>query len=101
MLLRIGDVDNDESFNEKISPFFHTEKIIAPLFIAQGENDPRVSKVETEKIVSLLKERGKEVEYVLYENEGHSILRPLNRMDLFDRIEKFLAKHLGGRHEQL
>eukprot|EP00551_Chaetoceros_affinis_P009387 CAMPEP_0203666992 /NCGR_PEP_ID=MMETSP0090-20130426/3910_1 /ASSEMBLY_ACC=CAM_ASM_001088 /TAXON_ID=426623 /ORGANISM="Chaetoceros affinis, Strain CCMP159" /LENGTH=718 /DNA_ID=CAMNT_0050531023 /DNA_START=434 /DNA_END=2589 /DNA_ORIENTATION=- len=99
MLLRIGDVNTDSGFNEKISPFFHTENIVAPVLIVQGANDPRVSQVETEKIVSRLKDEGKEVDYIFYEDEGHNILKPLNRMDLFDRIEKFLAQHLGGRYE--
>ena len=99
MLLRIGNVDEDDSFNRKISPFFHVDKINAPLFIAQGGNDPRVKQSETEKIVSLMREKQKSIEYILYPDDGHNILRPLNRLDLFGRIEKFLSKHLGGRYE--
>lgn len=99
MRMRIGPADTDDEFNERISPFFHIDNIKVPLFIAQGENDPRVNVCDTEEMISSLNEKGKDVEYMLFPGEGHNILRPLNRMKLYDRIEMFLAKHLGGRYE--
>ena len=100
MLLKIGDVDNDEEFNRKISPLFHVDKIKAPLLIGQGANDPRVKQSEADQIAFSMAEKKIPVEYVLYPDEGHGFARPDNRIDFNGRAELFLAKHLGGRAEE-
>ena len=38
---RVGDAENDEELNRRISPLFHLDKIRCPLGIAHGKNDPR------------------------------------------------------------
>lgn len=92
---RIGDADTDEVLNRRISPLFHADKIKAPLLIAQGANDPRVKKHEADQMFNVMKEKGLEVEYVLYPDEGHGFSRPPNRFDFILRAEVFLAKHIG------
>lgn len=52
---RVGDVENDQAFNEKISPFYHADKIKAPLLIGQGANDPRVKQAEADQIYNAMK----------------------------------------------
>ena len=99
MLLKIGDVDADEAFNEKISPLYHVDKIVAPLLIGQGANDPRVKQAEADQIAFGMARKQIPVEYVLYPDEGHGWARPANRIDFNGRTEDFLAKHLGGRAE--
>eukprot|EP00871_Galdieria_phlegrea_P000821 jgi/Galph1/173/GphlegSOOS_G4978.1 len=99
LLLRIGPADEDEEFNKKISPLFHVRRIRAPLLIAQGANDPRVKKRESDQIVSEMLGLGIFVEYVLYPDEGHGFARPENRMDFLGRAEVFLSKYLKGRCE--
>ena len=66
MLLKIGDVDADEAFNEKISPLYHVDKIVAPLLIGQGANDPRVKQAEADQIAFSMAKKDIPVEYVLY-----------------------------------
>mmetsp|Transcript_80688 Transcript_80688/g.152500 ORF Transcript_80688/g.152500 Transcript_80688/m.152500 type:complete len:738 (+) Transcript_80688:40-2253(+) len=100
MLLKIGDVDNDMDFNEKISPLFHVDNICAPLLIGQGANDPRVKQAEADQIAFSMKAKDIPVEYVLYPDEGHGFARPANRIDFNGRVELFLAEHLGGRAEE-
>ena len=99
MLLKIGDVDGDAAFNEKISPLFHVDNIQAPLLIGQGANDPRVKQAEADQIAFAMQAKDIEVEYVLYPDEGHGFARPPNRIDFNGRTELFLEKHLGGRAE--
>jgi len=99
MLRKIGDVDGDAAFNERISPLFHVENIQAPLLIGQGANDPRVKQAEADQIAFAMADKGIPVEYVLYPDEGHGWARPPNRIDFNGRSELFLAKHLGGRAE--
>jgi dipeptidyl aminopeptidase/acylaminoacyl peptidase len=70
-----------------------------PVLIAQGENDPRVKRAESEQIVEAMKEHGIDHEYAMYENEGHGLTKPENRLDFYHRADRFLAKHLGGRAE--
>ena len=96
---RIGDVETDEAYNEKISPLFHADKIRVPLIIAQGANDPRVNIREADQMVAALRARKIPVTYVVYTDEGHGFARPDNRLDFYGRVDEFLAKNLGGRSE--
>ena len=66
----------------------------------QGANDPRVKKAESDQIVIALRDRGFPVEYLVAPDEGHGFARPVNNMAMFATIEKFLAKHLGGRFQE-
>ena len=98
--LRVGDVENDDEVNEKISPLFHVDKVKAPLLIAQGANDPRVNIRESNQLVAAMRASELEVGYIVYPDEGHGFARPENRLDFYGRSEEFLARHMGGRLEE-
>ena len=68
--------------------------------MAQGANDPRVKKAESEQIVIALRDRGFPVEYILAPDEGHGFQRPVNSMALWAASETFFAKHIGGRFQE-
>jgi dipeptidyl aminopeptidase/acylaminoacyl peptidase len=95
---RLGSL-NDESALRAMSPLYKADQIVKPLLIGQGANDPRVKQAESDQIVEAMRKTGKEVQYVLYPDEGHGFARPENRMHFFAVAEQFLAKHLGGRAE--
>jgi dipeptidyl aminopeptidase/acylaminoacyl peptidase len=97
--LRVGPVEEDPSYNQRISPLFHVDKIEAPLLIGHGANDPRVKLHESEQIVEALTVRDMSVGFVVYPDEGHGFNRPENNLDWEGRVETFLAEHLGGRSE--
>ena len=99
LALRVGDPDKDEDFLKSRSPLFKADRIKIPLLIAQGANDPRVRRAESERIVEALRNKGKEVEYMVFGDEGHGFSRAENRLKFYAAAEKFLAKHLGGRAE--
>jgi dipeptidyl aminopeptidase/acylaminoacyl peptidase len=82
------------------SPLTSAAKIKTPLMIAQGANDPRVNHAESEQIVIALRDRGFPVEYLLIPDEGHGFARPVNNMASLMAAENFLAKYLGGRHQE-
>ncbi len=94
--LRVGDPVKEEEFLRSRSPLFKADRIKVPLLIAQGANDPRVKRAESEQIVEAMRKAGKPVEYLLFADEGHGFARPENRLKFFAAAEAFLAEHLGG-----
>ncbi|MBI4865453.1 MAG: S9 family peptidase [Candidatus Wallbacteria bacterium] len=96
---RVGNIDTEREFLESRSPLFRAGDIRIPLLIAQGANDPRVKQAEAEQIVAACKAKGKDVQYLLYPDEGHGLVRPDNRLHYYAAVEAFLARHLGGRFE--
>jgi dipeptidyl aminopeptidase/acylaminoacyl peptidase len=99
--VRMGTVDDpkDADLIRNASPLFKADKIVKPLLIGQGANDPRVKQAESEQIVAAIEKNGGNVTYVLYPDEGHGFARPENRIDFNARAEAFLAATLGGRVE--
>ena len=96
---RVGDPNTEEALLKQRSPLFSADKIHIPMLIGQGANDPRVKQAESEQIVAALKANEQYVEYVVYPDEGHGFARPENRLDFYNRTEKFLNRYLGGRVE--
>lgn len=97
---RVGDPETEEEFLKSRSPLFKVDNIKIPMLIAQGANDPRVKQSEAEQIVDAMKSKGIDHEYLLFPDEGHGFVKPENRIKFYSHAEKFLAKHLGGRHEE-
>ena len=93
----IGDPVKDKGLLRKISPLFHADRIKAPIFIAQGANDPRVNKAESDQMVDALRKRGIPVIYMVKNNEGHGFHNEENRFDFYRTMGKFLHRYLGGR----
>jgi dipeptidyl aminopeptidase/acylaminoacyl peptidase len=94
---QIGHPIEDEEILKAVSPLFNADKIRAPLFVAQGANDQRVKKAESDQIVEALQKRGIEVTYMVKDNEGHGFQNEENRFDFYRAMEAFLSKHLCSR----
>lgn len=90
----VGDPVKDKEMMERYSPVFHVDRIVTPLFIAQGANDPRVNKDESDQMVKALRERSIEVEYMVKDDEGHGFHNEENRFDFYRAMESFLSVHL-------
>jgi dipeptidyl aminopeptidase/acylaminoacyl peptidase len=90
----VGNPEVDSALFVSASPVFHADKIVAPLFVAQGKMDPRVNIAESDQMVDAMKKRGIDVEYLVKDNEGHGFRNQENRFDFYGAMEKFLAKHL-------
>ena len=90
----VGNPETDSIQFVATSPALNANKIMAPLFVAQGANDPRVNIDESDQIVEALRKRGIEVEYMVKDNEGHGFHNEENRFDFYRAMEKFLSKHI-------
>ncbi|HEY4329504.1 MAG TPA: S9 family peptidase [Phycisphaerae bacterium] len=101
--VRMANIDDpkDAALIDEVSPLKAAHRIVRPLMIAQGANDPRVKQSESEQMVAAIEKNGGSVTYVLYTDEGHGFARPENSMDFSARAEAFLAAHLGGRFEPM
>ena len=99
---RMGDPSTPEGRAQlqRQSPLNSASKIKTPLLVAQGANDPRVNKAESDQIVIALRDRGFPVEYLVAPDEGHGFARPVNNMAMIASAEKFFAKYLGGRFQE-
>ncbi|MBQ7576669.1 MAG: S9 family peptidase [Synergistaceae bacterium] len=83
----IGDPVKDKKLLEEVSPVFHADKIRIPLLVAQGANDPRVNKAESDQIVEAVRKAGKDVVYLVKDNEGHGFHNEENRFDFYRALE--------------
>lgn len=100
---RVGDhrTEEGQALLTKHSPLTYTDRIIRPLLIGQGANDPRVKQSESDQIVAAMQAKNIPVTYVLYPDEGHGFARPENSLSFNAIAEAFLAKCLGGRYEPI
>ncbi|SES93303.1 Dipeptidyl aminopeptidase/acylaminoacyl peptidase [Oceanobacillus limi] len=89
-----GSLEKDVDFFEEIAPLNHTDKITAPLLVFHGRNDVRVPVSEAEQLTADLKEQGKEVELIIFEDEGHQTERIENHITMNSKIVEFFKKCL-------
>ena len=91
----VGNPEKDRELLSAASPVLHADRIKTPLFIAQGANDPRVNKNESDQMVEALKKRGVEVQYMVKDNEGHGFHNEENQFDFYGAMEAFFRKYLN------
>ncbi|HEX7860916.1 MAG TPA: S9 family peptidase [Verrucomicrobiae bacterium] len=89
-----GDERNPEmhAFLDRISPSNNAKKIQDPLFVVQGKNDPRVPVTESEQMVKAVRENGRDVWYLMAEDEGHGFAKKRNQDIQFLCTIMFLQK---------
>jgi pimeloyl-ACP methyl ester carboxylesterase len=94
MAFLMGDPETEKDFLIERSPGTYIKDIACPLLVIQGKNDPRVVEVESRELVDELKGMGKDVDYVMFEDEGHDVLKFDNRVRCYNAITDFFVKHL-------
>lgn len=76
------------------SPISRIHDVRTPVLVAQGANDVRVVRAESDNVVAALRACGAEVEYLVCDDEGHGFQNSENQVQLFDRVQRFLDKHM-------
>jgi pimeloyl-ACP methyl ester carboxylesterase len=92
--IALGHPERDHDFLAERSPSTYLGKLACPLLVMQGANDPRVVERESRDVVEQLQGQGKQVDYVVYADEGHDVLKFANKVDCYNRIVAFFAAHL-------
>ena len=94
--LTIGDPEDeaDRRLLAERSPRTYLDHLSCPLFVIQGKNDPRVVERESSDLVSDLRRKGKDIDYLVFENEGHDVLKYENRVTCYTAITEFFTKYL-------
>jgi len=90
-----GSLARDREFLESIAPIRHVDNIVAPLFVVHGANDPRVPLSEAEQLVTALQARDVPVEFQVFDDEGHGVVKLKNKLVMYPAIVEFLHKHLA------
>jgi dipeptidyl aminopeptidase/acylaminoacyl peptidase len=88
--------ENFDLWRER-SPYFHLDKVKAPVQFICGENDPRCPPSESEAARDRLLDLDRDVDFILYEDEGHGFLKTSNVVSSELRRVKFLAKYLESK----
>jgi dipeptidyl aminopeptidase/acylaminoacyl peptidase len=91
-----GSLEHDRDFLETISPSHQLDKITAPLMVIHGANDPRVPLSEAEQVAEALKTREIPVEFLVFDDEGHGLVKLKNKLVAYPAIIEFLDKHLAS-----
>jgi dipeptidyl aminopeptidase/acylaminoacyl peptidase len=87
-------IRGENSFDlDDISPVKSAEKIRIPLLIAHGKNDGTVPLEQSAKMHRALDSRRIAHEYVVYDDEEHSLAKTENAVDFLKRVEAFLSRH--------
>lgn len=94
MAFLVGDPVTEKEMLIERSPRTYIQQIQAPLLVIQGKNDPRVIEQESRELVEELRGRGNQVEYLMFEDEGHDVLKYENRVRCYNTITDFFKKHL-------
>lgn len=94
--LALGDPTKPEDRQLLIerSPKTHLHNLTAPMLVVQGRNDPRVVAAESEDLVRELQAEGRQIELLVFEDEGHDVLKYENRVKCYGAIADFFAKYL-------
>jgi pimeloyl-ACP methyl ester carboxylesterase len=94
MRFLVGDPETERDFLLERSPRTYIDGLACPLLVIQGKNDPRVLEVESRQLVEELRAQGKQVDYLMFEDEGHDILKHENKVRCYNAITDFFKQHL-------
>lgn len=89
----VGNPERDKEMFMRDSPVTYLDSMTKPMLVIQGAHDPRVVKTESDLIVEKLKEKGREVEYHVLEDEGHGFSKKENEIKVYSWILDFMEKH--------
>lgn len=92
--LSIGDPDTEADEIIARSPSTYLDNLGCPMLVIQGANDPRVMRAESDDLVERLTAAGKDIEYLVFPDEGHDVTKMVNKVRCYEAITRFFQRHL-------
>lgn len=90
----VGDPEEDADLLRERSPMTYIENATTPMLVIQGAKDPRVVQAESDQLVDKLRSLGREVEYVVFDDEGHGFTKRQNELKAHGASAAWLERHL-------
>jgi len=90
----LGHPERDRAFLAERSPKTYLDALACPMLVVQGANDPRGVERESRDVVEELRAKGKRIDYLVFENEGHDVLKYENKVRCYNAIADFFAENL-------
>ena len=90
----LGHPEKDKDFLTERSPSTHLHNLACPMLVIQGANDPRVVEAESRDLVETLRQQGKQIDYLVFGDEGHDVLKFTNKVICYNRITEFFKTTL-------
>jgi dipeptidyl aminopeptidase/acylaminoacyl peptidase len=97
---KYGHPTGDRDLLNALSPLGRVDRVTAPLLVIHGAMDTNVPVGESEQIVEALRARGRVVRYVLFEDDGHEIIKRENRVELAALMVDWVAAALNPKRRQ-
>lgn len=94
MIQWVGDPVKDKAKFIEDSPITYLDGMTKPMLVIQGANDPRVVQKESDQIVAALKEKGRDVEYIVLPDEGHGFSKKQNEIYVYGKMLEFLDRFI-------
>jgi dipeptidyl aminopeptidase/acylaminoacyl peptidase len=93
---KFGDPKNAEHarYQHDRSPLNFTDRMMRPLLVVQGENDARVKKDQSDRIVSALRSRKVPVHYLILSGEGHGFSKTRTASEAYQATDRFLDRYI-------
>jgi dipeptidyl aminopeptidase/acylaminoacyl peptidase len=92
--VEVGELGKDDAFLGEISPIKRIDHIQRALFVYAGANDPRVPRSESDQVVTAVRKHGVPCEYMVKDDEGHSLSHRPNQIEFYARVARFLENAL-------
>ncbi len=92
--MAMGHPEKDKEMLTERSPHTWLHQLACPMLVIQGANDPRVVESESSDLVAELRGQGKEIDYLVFENEGHDVIKYENKVRCYNQIVEFFCAHL-------
>lgn len=95
---KYGHPISDRDLLDRLSPLLRVDALTAPLLLVHGGNDTNVPVGESDQMAQALRERGRTVRYLVFEDDGHEIAKRENRAALANAVCEWLHSAFTGSY---
>lgn len=90
---KYGHPESDRELLADLSPIHRIDQVRAPLLVVHGAHDTNVPVSESQQIVAELQARGAVAEMLMFDDEGHEIVKRHNQHRLTEAVAEWIARH--------